>query len=164
MFQKLHAKNATGKCTVSLSKDPEHEQAENIHSGFKELLTAFNKPRNTYSLRSANRIYVEKTYPLLPVSWIVLFQRGLRKTAKKKRKSFALYSLYSLVINRTVLKLSINATDDESWFPDKLHWKIPFGLLPVYKNAFGCNAGPLFMQYSLSLGISIHTIENEILK
>ncbi|XP_048795770.1 heterochromatin-associated protein MENT [Lagopus muta] len=46
--------------------DPEHEQAENIHSGFKELLTAFNKPRNTYSLRSANRIYVEKTYPLLP--------------------------------------------------------------------------------------------------
>uniref|UniRef100_A0A8C9G3X1 Serpin B10 n=1 Tax=Pavo cristatus TaxID=9049 RepID=A0A8C9G3X1_PAVCR len=30
------------------------------------LLTAFNKPRNTYSLRSANRIYVEKTYPLLP--------------------------------------------------------------------------------------------------
>nr|2H4R_A Chain A, Heterochromatin-associated protein MENT [Gallus gallus] len=46
--------------------DPEHEQAENIHSGFKELLTAFNKPRNNYSLRSANRIYVEKTYALLP--------------------------------------------------------------------------------------------------
>ncbi|NWZ27334.1 SPB10 protein, partial [Asarcornis scutulata] len=46
--------------------DPEHEQAENIHSGFKELLAAMNKPRNTYSLRSANRIYVEKTYPLLP--------------------------------------------------------------------------------------------------
>ncbi|XP_035172224.1 heterochromatin-associated protein MENT-like [Oxyura jamaicensis] len=46
--------------------DPEHEQAENIHSGFKELLAAMNKPRNTYSLRTANRIYVEKTYPLLP--------------------------------------------------------------------------------------------------
>ncbi|NXC49286.1 SPB10 protein, partial [Penelope pileata] len=46
--------------------DPENEQAENIHSGFKELLAVFNKPRNTYSLKSANRIYVEKTYPLLP--------------------------------------------------------------------------------------------------
>lgn len=46
--------------------DPEHEQAENIHAGFKELLAAMNKPRNTYSLRSANRIYLEKTYPLLP--------------------------------------------------------------------------------------------------
>ncbi|KGL78990.1 Heterochromatin-associated protein MENT [Tinamus guttatus] len=46
--------------------DPEHKEADDIHSGFKELLTAFNKPRNTYSLKSANRIYVEKTYPLLP--------------------------------------------------------------------------------------------------
>ncbi|KAM6410906.1 heterochromatin-associated protein MENT-like [Pluvialis apricaria] len=47
--------------------DPEHKQAENIHSGFKELLTAINKPRSTYSLKSANRIYVEKTFPLLPM-------------------------------------------------------------------------------------------------
>ncbi|KFW68775.1 Heterochromatin-associated protein MENT [Pygoscelis adeliae] len=46
--------------------DPEHKQAEDIHSGFKELLTVINKPRSTYSLRSANRIYVEKTFPLLP--------------------------------------------------------------------------------------------------
>ncbi|NXD14528.1 SPB10 protein, partial [Nothocercus nigrocapillus] len=46
--------------------DPEHKEADDIHSGFKELLTAMNKPRNTYSLKSANRIYVEKTYPLLP--------------------------------------------------------------------------------------------------
>ncbi|KFZ49338.1 Heterochromatin-associated protein MENT [Podiceps cristatus] len=46
--------------------DPEHKQAEDIHSGFKELLTAINKPRSTYSLKSANRIYVEKTFPLLP--------------------------------------------------------------------------------------------------
>ncbi|KFV82938.1 Heterochromatin-associated protein MENT, partial [Struthio camelus australis] len=46
--------------------DPEHKQAEDIHSSFKELLAAINKPRNTYSLKSANRIYVEKTYPLLP--------------------------------------------------------------------------------------------------
>uniref|UniRef100_A0A8C9G7Z7 Serpin B10 n=1 Tax=Pavo cristatus TaxID=9049 RepID=A0A8C9G7Z7_PAVCR len=37
-----------------------------INGALQTLLTAFNKPRNTYSLRSANRIYVEKTYPLLP--------------------------------------------------------------------------------------------------
>ncbi|KAM6087397.1 heterochromatin-associated protein MENT-like [Chlamydotis macqueenii] len=46
--------------------DPEHKQAEDIHSGFKELLTAINKPRSTYSLKSANRIYVDNTFPLLP--------------------------------------------------------------------------------------------------
>ncbi|NWX51885.1 SPB10 protein, partial [Steatornis caripensis] len=46
--------------------DPEHTQSEDIHSGFKELLTAINKPRSTYSLRTANRIYVEKTFQLLP--------------------------------------------------------------------------------------------------
>ncbi|NXX13033.1 SPB10 protein, partial [Podargus strigoides] len=46
--------------------DPEHKQAEHIHSGFKELLTAINKPRSTYSLKTANRIYVEKTFLLLP--------------------------------------------------------------------------------------------------
>ncbi|NXW44333.1 SPB10 protein, partial [Nyctiprogne leucopyga] len=46
--------------------DPEHKQAEDIHSGFKLLLTAINKPRNIYLLKSANRIYVEKTFPLLP--------------------------------------------------------------------------------------------------
>ncbi|NXA98499.1 SPB10 protein, partial [Melanocharis versteri] len=46
--------------------DPESEQAADIHSGFKKLLTAVNKPRSTYSLRSANRIYVEKTFLVLP--------------------------------------------------------------------------------------------------
>ncbi|NWI30626.1 SPB10 protein, partial [Sula dactylatra] len=45
--------------------DPEYKQAEDIHSGFKELLTVISKPRSTYSLSSANRIYVEKTFPLL---------------------------------------------------------------------------------------------------
>ncbi|NXL96610.1 SPB10 protein, partial [Tyrannus savana] len=46
--------------------DPENKKAADIHSGFKKLLTAINKPRSTYSLRSANRIYVEKTFLLLP--------------------------------------------------------------------------------------------------
>ncbi|XP_068041775.1 uncharacterized protein [Anomalospiza imberbis] len=46
--------------------DPEHEGAENIHSGFKKLLCDINKRRSTYLLKSANRLYEEKTYPLLP--------------------------------------------------------------------------------------------------
>ncbi|NXJ86264.1 SPB10 protein, partial [Trogon melanurus] len=46
--------------------DPEHKQDDAIHSGFKELLSAINKPRSTYSLKTANRIYIEKTFPLLP--------------------------------------------------------------------------------------------------
>uniref|UniRef100_A0A8C0F3M4 Serpin B10 n=1 Tax=Bubo bubo TaxID=30461 RepID=A0A8C0F3M4_BUBBB len=46
--------------------DPGHKQAENIHSSFKELLSAINKPSSTYLLKSANRLYEEKTYPLLP--------------------------------------------------------------------------------------------------
>ncbi|NWR18323.1 SPB10 protein, partial [Emberiza fucata] len=46
--------------------DPENKQAADIHSGFKKLLTAINNPRSTYSLKSANRIYVEKTCLLLP--------------------------------------------------------------------------------------------------
>ncbi|XP_021241977.1 heterochromatin-associated protein MENT isoform X1 [Numida meleagris] len=77
MAEVLHFTEAAGAGSSSVARpsrgrpkrrkmDPEHEQAENIHSGFKELLTALNKPRNTYSLKSGNRIYVEKTYPLLP--------------------------------------------------------------------------------------------------
>ncbi|XP_015473378.2 heterochromatin-associated protein MENT-like [Parus major] len=46
--------------------DPEHEGAENIHSGFKKLLSDINKRRNTFLLKSANRLYEEKTYRLLP--------------------------------------------------------------------------------------------------
>ncbi|XP_061851384.1 heterochromatin-associated protein MENT isoform X2 [Colius striatus] len=46
--------------------DPEHKQDENIHSGFKQLLAEFSKHRGTYLLKTANRLYEEKTYPLLP--------------------------------------------------------------------------------------------------
>uniref|UniRef100_A0A8C3JJH4 Serpin B10 n=1 Tax=Calidris pygmaea TaxID=425635 RepID=A0A8C3JJH4_9CHAR len=42
------------------------EITENIHSGFKELLSAINKPRSSYLLKTANRLYEEKTYPFLP--------------------------------------------------------------------------------------------------
>ncbi|NWU47190.1 SPB10 protein, partial [Dromas ardeola] len=56
---------AKGDTATQLAEDPEHKQAENIHAGFKELLSAINKPRSTYLLKSANRLYEEKTYPLL---------------------------------------------------------------------------------------------------
>ncbi|XP_059328330.1 heterochromatin-associated protein MENT-like isoform X1 [Ammospiza nelsoni] len=46
--------------------DSEHQGAENIHSGFKKLLSDINKRKSTYLLKSANRLYEEKTYPLLP--------------------------------------------------------------------------------------------------
>uniref|UniRef100_A0A8C5WZR7 Serpin B10 n=1 Tax=Malurus cyaneus samueli TaxID=2593467 RepID=A0A8C5WZR7_9PASS len=43
-----------------------HFNSKNIHSGFKKLLFAINKRRSTYLLKSANQLYEEKTYPLLP--------------------------------------------------------------------------------------------------
>ncbi|NXK52214.1 SPB10 protein, partial [Chauna torquata] len=57
---------AKGDTATQLAEGPEHEETENIHSGFKELLSAINKPRNTYLLKSANQMFEEKTYPLLP--------------------------------------------------------------------------------------------------
>ncbi|NXS18611.1 SPB10 protein, partial [Mystacornis crossleyi] len=56
---------AKGTTATEMAEDPENKQAADIHSGFKNLLSAINKPRSTYSLRSANRIYVEKTFLLL---------------------------------------------------------------------------------------------------
>ncbi|NWX78065.1 SPB10 protein, partial [Alca torda] len=56
---------AKGDTATQMAEDPEHKQAENICSGFKELLSAINKPRSTYLLKSANQLYEEKTYPLL---------------------------------------------------------------------------------------------------
>ncbi|NWU97675.1 SPB10 protein, partial [Upupa epops] len=78
MAEVLHFTHATGvesSSSVARSSrgrpktrkmDPEHNQAEDTHSGFKEIMTAINKPRSTYSLRSANCVYVEKTFSLLP--------------------------------------------------------------------------------------------------
>ncbi|NXJ42035.1 SPB10 protein, partial [Ciconia maguari] len=56
---------AKGDTATQMAEDSEHKQPENIHSGFKDLLSAINKPRSTYLLKSANRLYEEKTYPLL---------------------------------------------------------------------------------------------------
>uniref|UniRef100_A0A8C5T2J1 Serpin domain-containing protein n=1 Tax=Malurus cyaneus samueli TaxID=2593467 RepID=A0A8C5T2J1_9PASS len=60
----------------------ENKQAADIHSGFKKLLTAINKPRSTYSLRSANRIYMEKTFLLLP-TYIQLSKNYYKAEPKK---------------------------------------------------------------------------------
>ncbi|XP_074432189.1 heterochromatin-associated protein MENT-like isoform X2 [Larus michahellis] len=57
---------AKGDTATQMAEVSSEKQAENIHSGFKELLSAINKPRSTYLLKSANRLYEEKTYPLLP--------------------------------------------------------------------------------------------------
>ncbi|NXS94798.1 SPB10 protein, partial [Jacana jacana] len=56
---------AKGDTATQIAEDPEDKQAEDIHSGFKELLSAINKPSSSYSLKSANRIYADKTFPLL---------------------------------------------------------------------------------------------------
>ncbi|NXJ07551.1 SPB10 protein, partial [Odontophorus gujanensis] len=57
---------AKGDTATQVAKGPEYEETENIHSGFKELLSAINKPRNTYLMKSANQLFGDKTYPLLP--------------------------------------------------------------------------------------------------
>uniref|UniRef100_A0A8C3JNQ4 Serpin B10 n=1 Tax=Calidris pygmaea TaxID=425635 RepID=A0A8C3JNQ4_9CHAR len=56
MAQSLCVRGRDSQCLMS----------ENIHSGFKELLSAINKPRSSYLLKTANRLYEEKTYPFLP--------------------------------------------------------------------------------------------------
>ncbi|XP_010151789.1 PREDICTED: heterochromatin-associated protein MENT-like isoform X3 [Eurypyga helias] len=57
---------AKGDTAAQMAEVSSERQAENIHSGFKELLSDINKPRSTYLLKSASRLYEEKTYPLLP--------------------------------------------------------------------------------------------------
>ncbi|KFO90790.1 Heterochromatin-associated protein MENT, partial [Buceros rhinoceros silvestris] len=56
---------AKGDTATQMAEDPEHKQAEKIHSSFKELLSAINTPSSSYLLKSASRLYEEKTYPLL---------------------------------------------------------------------------------------------------
>ncbi|NXT76726.1 SPB10 protein, partial [Zapornia atra] len=56
---------AKGNTATQMAEVSSIMQDESIHSGFKELLSAINKPRRTYLLKSANRLYEEKTYPLL---------------------------------------------------------------------------------------------------
>uniref|UniRef100_A0A7M4FIK4 Serpin B10 n=1 Tax=Crocodylus porosus TaxID=8502 RepID=A0A7M4FIK4_CROPO len=50
---------------VSSLKEPEQNETQEIHVGFKTLLSAVNKPNKNYELKTANRLYEEKTYPLV---------------------------------------------------------------------------------------------------
>uniref|UniRef100_A0A8C5WZX7 Serpin domain-containing protein n=1 Tax=Malurus cyaneus samueli TaxID=2593467 RepID=A0A8C5WZX7_9PASS len=77
MAEVLHFTQGAGAESSSSNK-----QAADIHSGFKKLLTAINKPRSTYSLRSANRIYMEKTFLLLP-TYIQLSKNYYKAEPKK---------------------------------------------------------------------------------
>uniref|UniRef100_A0A803XP55 Serpin B10 n=1 Tax=Meleagris gallopavo TaxID=9103 RepID=A0A803XP55_MELGA len=61
------------KVSSEISSAGTYDETENIHSGFKELLSAINKPRNTYLLKSANQLFEDKTYPLLPVKLITRY-------------------------------------------------------------------------------------------
>ncbi|NWU17702.1 SPB10 protein, partial [Cephalopterus ornatus] len=56
---------AKGDTATQLAEVSSEISTENIHSGFKNLLSAINKRRSTYLLKSANQLYEEKTYPLL---------------------------------------------------------------------------------------------------
>ncbi|NXM31319.1 SPB10 protein, partial [Oxyruncus cristatus] len=56
---------AKGDTATQMAEVSSEISTENIHSGFKKLLSAISKRRSTYLLKSANRLYEEKTYPLL---------------------------------------------------------------------------------------------------
>ncbi|XP_006025019.1 heterochromatin-associated protein MENT-like isoform X1 [Alligator sinensis] len=45
--------------------EPEQDETREIHVGFKTLLSAINKPNKNYELKTANRLYEEKTFPLI---------------------------------------------------------------------------------------------------
>uniref|UniRef100_A0A669PAN4 Serpin B10 n=1 Tax=Phasianus colchicus TaxID=9054 RepID=A0A669PAN4_PHACC len=64
------------KVRSEISSGSEYDKTENIHSGFKELLSAINKPNNTYLLKSANQLFEDKTYPLLPVKLITRYYQA----------------------------------------------------------------------------------------
>ncbi|XP_054140517.1 ovalbumin-related protein Y-like [Melozone crissalis] len=62
MQKVLHFDNATGDRDIS---DSQCGTAEYIHKTFKDLLSDIRRQNATYSLRIADRLYIEKTYPIL---------------------------------------------------------------------------------------------------
>ncbi|XP_077642174.1 ovalbumin-related protein Y-like [Lonchura striata] len=67
MEKVLHFDNVTGDRDVSDSQvqKPQCGTAEYIHRSFKDLLSDVSRQNATYSLRIADRLYIEKTYPIL---------------------------------------------------------------------------------------------------
>ncbi|XP_014727879.1 PREDICTED: ovalbumin-related protein Y-like [Sturnus vulgaris] len=62
MGKVLHFDNVTGDGDIS---DSQCGTAEYIHKSFKDLLSDIRRQNATYSLRIADRLYIEKTYPIL---------------------------------------------------------------------------------------------------
>ncbi|XP_059671869.1 ovalbumin-related protein Y-like [Gavia stellata] len=63
MEKVLHFDNVTG---VGDTTDSQCGTSEYIHNSFKDLLSDMTMPNATYSLKIADRLYFEKTYPILP--------------------------------------------------------------------------------------------------
>ncbi|KAM6410913.1 ovalbumin-related protein Y-like [Pluvialis apricaria] len=63
MEKVLHFDNITG---VEGTTDSQCGTSEYIHDSFKNLLSDITMPNATYSLKIADRLYIEKTYPVLP--------------------------------------------------------------------------------------------------
>ncbi|XP_016851834.2 serpin B10 [Anolis carolinensis] len=53
------------KGTERSSEEPDLSEGETIHSLFKELISEINQPKRTYVLKTANRLYAEKTFPFV---------------------------------------------------------------------------------------------------
>ncbi|XP_009934774.2 ovalbumin-related protein Y [Opisthocomus hoazin] len=75
MEKVLHFDNVTG---VGDTTDSQCGTSEYIHNSLKDLLSDVAGPNATYSLKMADRLYIEKTYPVLP---------GYLKCAKKFYKA-----------------------------------------------------------------------------
>ncbi|XP_049680079.1 ovalbumin-related protein Y-like [Accipiter gentilis] len=63
MEKVLHFDNVT---EVGDTTDSQCGTSEYIHNLFKDLLSDITIPNATYSLKMADRLYIEKTYPVLP--------------------------------------------------------------------------------------------------
>uniref|UniRef100_A0A7M4FJ71 Serpin B10 n=1 Tax=Crocodylus porosus TaxID=8502 RepID=A0A7M4FJ71_CROPO len=85
---------------VSSLKEPEQNETQEIHVGFKTLLSAVNKPNKNYELKTANRLYEEKTYPLVQVSYGALLTVNFRTAAEQAREE-----INSWVMNQTEGKI-----------------------------------------------------------
>uniref|UniRef100_A0A7M4FK71 Serpin B10 n=1 Tax=Crocodylus porosus TaxID=8502 RepID=A0A7M4FK71_CROPO len=80
------------------------EMAEVLHFNKEEktvtLLSAVNKPNKNYELKTANRLYEEKTYPLVQVSYGALLTVNFRTAAEQAREE-----INSWVMNQTEGKI-----------------------------------------------------------
>ncbi|XP_032038407.1 ovalbumin-related protein Y-like [Aythya fuligula] len=63
MEKALHFDNITG---MGGTTDSQCGPSEHIHDSFKDLLSGIAMPNATYVLKIADRLYLEKTYPVLP--------------------------------------------------------------------------------------------------